>query len=69
VMLEQAQLTAESLVQSVNSLFADGERLMAMGEAAYKLSHPNAAREIAEIAAQLAERRDSGKSDQRQSSG
>ena len=54
VMLEQAQLTAESLVQAVNSLFADAGHLKAMGEAARKLSHPDAAREIAEMVAGLA---------------
>ena len=54
VMLEQAQLTRESLVQTVTSLFADQARLKAMGEAAHKLSHPNAAREIAKMAARLA---------------
>jgi len=54
VMLEQSQLTRESLIQTVTSLFADEPRLKAMGEAARRLSHPNAAREIAEMAARLA---------------
>jgi UDP-N-acetylglucosamine--N-acetylmuramyl-(pentapeptide) pyrophosphoryl-undecaprenol N-acetylglucosamine transferase len=54
VMLEQSELTRERLVHSVTSLFGDQARLKAMGEAARRLSHPNAAREIAEMAAQLA---------------
>jgi UDP-N-acetylglucosamine--N-acetylmuramyl-(pentapeptide) pyrophosphoryl-undecaprenol N-acetylglucosamine transferase len=54
IMLEQSQLTRESLVQVVTSLFNDPVRLKAMGAAARKLSHPNAAREIAEMAARLA---------------
>ena len=54
VMLEQPQLTAESLIQAVNSLFADPVQLKAMGETARTLSHPDAAKEIAEIAGRLA---------------
>jgi UDP-N-acetylglucosamine--N-acetylmuramyl-(pentapeptide) pyrophosphoryl-undecaprenol N-acetylglucosamine transferase len=54
VMLEQSQLTPESLIQSVVSLFSGDMRLTEMGAAARKLSHPNAAREIADMAARLA---------------
>jgi UDP-N-acetylglucosamine--N-acetylmuramyl-(pentapeptide) pyrophosphoryl-undecaprenol N-acetylglucosamine transferase len=54
VMLEQSQLTRESLIQTVTALFAEPARLKAMGEAARKLSRPNAARDIAQMAAQLA---------------
>jgi UDP-N-acetylglucosamine--N-acetylmuramyl-(pentapeptide) pyrophosphoryl-undecaprenol N-acetylglucosamine transferase len=54
VMLDQSELTRESLVQTVTALFAEPARLKAMGEAARKLSHPNAARDIAQMAAQLA---------------
>jgi len=54
MMLEQSLLTPESLISAVTSLFADAARLRAMGEAARKLSHPNAAREIASMAARLA---------------
>ena len=54
VMLEQSQLTRESLIESVTLLFADQPRLNSMGKAARRLSHPNAAREIAEMAARLA---------------
>lgn len=57
VMLEQSQLTSESLIQVVNSLLQDRARLKAMGEAARGLAHPNAAREIAETAAKLAGKR------------
>ena len=58
VMLDQSQLTRESLVQTVTALFADQARLKAMGDAARKLSHPNAAREIAQMAARLARIKD-----------
>ncbi|MBV8050211.1 MAG: undecaprenyldiphospho-muramoylpentapeptide beta-N-acetylglucosaminyltransferase [Acidobacteriaceae bacterium] len=54
VMLEQSQLSAESLVHTVTSLFADSTRLKAMGEAARQLSHPDAAGVIAEMAGRLA---------------
>ncbi|HYA24770.1 MAG TPA: UDP-N-acetylglucosamine--N-acetylmuramyl-(pentapeptide) pyrophosphoryl-undecaprenol N-acetylglucosamine transferase, partial [Terriglobales bacterium] len=54
VMLEQSQLTRESLIESVTLLFADQPRLNSMGKAARRFSHPNAAREIAEMAARLA---------------
>src|SRR6516164_1341873 len=54
IMLEESQLSEESLIETVSSLFADPMRLDRMGENARKLSHPNAAREIAEMAARLA---------------
>lgn len=54
VMLEESKLSRESLVQAVSSLFGDSSRLRKMGEAARKLSHPNAARDIAAMAARLA---------------
>jgi len=54
ILLEEKQLREESLVETVSSLFADPMRLDRMGENARKLSHPNAAREIAEMAARLA---------------
>lgn len=53
VMLEQSQLTAGSLVQTVRSLFADPVRLKSMGKAGRKLAHPNAAKEIADLAGRL----------------
>jgi UDP-N-acetylglucosamine--N-acetylmuramyl-(pentapeptide) pyrophosphoryl-undecaprenol N-acetylglucosamine transferase len=53
IMLEQAQLTASALVEAVAGLLGDRAKLAQMGEAARKLSHPNAAKEIAEMAAGL----------------
>jgi UDP-N-acetylglucosamine--N-acetylmuramyl-(pentapeptide) pyrophosphoryl-undecaprenol N-acetylglucosamine transferase len=54
VVLEESKLDRDSLVQSVAALFSDPLRLRSMGEAARKLSHPDAARDIAAIAARLA---------------
>lgn len=54
VMLEESKLNPVSLVETVSSLFADKTRLTQMGEAASKLAHPNAARDIAAMAARLA---------------
>jgi UDP-N-acetylglucosamine--N-acetylmuramyl-(pentapeptide) pyrophosphoryl-undecaprenol N-acetylglucosamine transferase len=54
VMLEESNLNRESLVDVVRSLFSEPSRLEKMGDAARKLSHPNAARDIAAMAARLA---------------
>jgi len=54
LMMEERQLTAENLVETVSSLFADPGRLQHMGESARKLAHPKAALEIAEMVARLA---------------
>ena len=54
VMLEESKLNRATLVEAVSSLFSDPSRLEKMGEAARKLSHPNAARDIAAMAARLA---------------
>jgi UDP-N-acetylglucosamine--N-acetylmuramyl-(pentapeptide) pyrophosphoryl-undecaprenol N-acetylglucosamine transferase len=54
VMLEESKLTRVTLIETVASLLADASRLRKMGEAARKLSHPNAARDIAYMAAKLA---------------
>jgi len=54
VMLEESKLTAESLIESVSSLLRDDNRLAQMGEAARSLAHPDAARDIAAMAAALA---------------
>ena len=54
VMLEESQLRREGLVETVSTLLGDGDRLQRMTKAALKLSHPNAARDIAVIAAGLA---------------
>jgi len=57
LMLEESNLSRESLVQAVSALFSDPPRLAEMGQRARKLSHPNAARDIAAMAAGLAERK------------
>jgi UDP-N-acetylglucosamine--N-acetylmuramyl-(pentapeptide) pyrophosphoryl-undecaprenol N-acetylglucosamine transferase len=54
VLLEESKLNRESLVEAVSALFNEPTRLEKMGQAARKLSHPNAARDIAAMAARLA---------------
>ncbi|HZR58960.1 MAG TPA: undecaprenyldiphospho-muramoylpentapeptide beta-N-acetylglucosaminyltransferase [Terriglobales bacterium] len=54
VMLEESKLSPESFVETVSSLLSDRLRLNKMEEAAKKLSHPNAARDIAKMAMRLA---------------
>jgi UDP-N-acetylglucosamine--N-acetylmuramyl-(pentapeptide) pyrophosphoryl-undecaprenol N-acetylglucosamine transferase len=54
MMLEESKLNRESLVGAVSSLFSEPSRLEKMAEAARKLSHPDAARDIAAMAARLA---------------
>lgn len=54
VMLEESRLSRETLVNAVSSLLRDPDRLRRMSEAARKLSHPDAAREIGEMAERLA---------------
>jgi UDP-N-acetylglucosamine--N-acetylmuramyl-(pentapeptide) pyrophosphoryl-undecaprenol N-acetylglucosamine transferase len=54
IMLEESNLSRESLVESVISLMSEPARLERMSEATRKLSHRNAARDIADIAARLA---------------
>ena len=54
VMLEESKLNRESLVETVSALLGDRDRLQRMHEAAQKLAHPNAARDIAVMAAGLA---------------
>lgn len=54
VMLEESNLTRESLVNVVANLFSQPVRLAEMGSRARRLSHPNAARDIAAMAARLA---------------
>jgi len=56
VVLEETRLDQMWLVETVAALLSDPGRLVRMGRAARSLSHPNAAREIAEMAAQLAEK-------------
>lgn len=54
-MLEERDLTAARLAKSVAGLLSDPVKLQTMSEAARKMAHPNAAREIAELAKQLAD--------------
>ncbi len=56
VMLEESELSPESLTQVITSLLADPTRLQKMGEAARKMSHPRAAQEIAEMALAVSKR-------------
>lgn len=56
VMLEEANLSSQSLIDAVTKLLNDPKRLQSMSEAARSLSHPNAAKDIAAMAAKLAER-------------
>jgi UDP-N-acetylglucosamine--N-acetylmuramyl-(pentapeptide) pyrophosphoryl-undecaprenol N-acetylglucosamine transferase len=53
VMLEEVNLNPATLTDTIGGLFADANRLSAMGKAARALSHPNAAAEIAKMAFQL----------------
>jgi UDP-N-acetylglucosamine--N-acetylmuramyl-(pentapeptide) pyrophosphoryl-undecaprenol N-acetylglucosamine transferase len=54
MMIEESKLNPENLVEAVFSLLSDPARLTKMGDAARSLAHPNAARDIAAIAARLA---------------
>jgi UDP-N-acetylglucosamine--N-acetylmuramyl-(pentapeptide) pyrophosphoryl-undecaprenol N-acetylglucosamine transferase len=54
LVIPEAELTAERLVETVSKLMGDRGRLAAMGAAARRLAHPDAARTIAEMAARLA---------------
>jgi UDP-N-acetylglucosamine--N-acetylmuramyl-(pentapeptide) pyrophosphoryl-undecaprenol N-acetylglucosamine transferase len=54
VMAEEKSLTRESLMKLVSTLLNDPERRASMAQAAHKFAHPQAASEIAEMAATLA---------------
>ncbi len=54
VLLEETRLDEVWLVDSLRALLEDHARLRQMGEAARELAHPNAARDIAAMAARLA---------------
>jgi UDP-N-acetylglucosamine--N-acetylmuramyl-(pentapeptide) pyrophosphoryl-undecaprenol N-acetylglucosamine transferase len=54
VMLEEVSMTSQRLVESVAALLADRPRLARMSAAARSLAHPDAAGEIAGMAARLA---------------
>lgn len=53
VMLEEVNLNAPRLAETVADLMSDRVRLALMGQAAKKLSHPDAARDVARMAAEL----------------
>lgn len=55
IMIEESKLTPENLVGAVTSLLADPVRLRKMSEVARSMSHPDAALEIATMAAKLAQ--------------
>jgi UDP-N-acetylglucosamine--N-acetylmuramyl-(pentapeptide) pyrophosphoryl-undecaprenol N-acetylglucosamine transferase len=54
VMIEESKFSGQSLISAAVSLFADSGTLKKMSEAARKLAHPNAARDIAGMAARIA---------------
>ena len=54
VMLEEPNLSSQSLIDAVAKLLNNPKRLQSMSDAARRLSHPNAARDIARMAAKLA---------------
>ena len=54
VVLEETKLSEVWLVDTLTALLADSGRLARMSEAARRLSHPTAARDIAAMAARLA---------------
>ena len=54
VLIAEKDLTSERLVAAVRELLGDPARLARMSEASRKLSHPNAARQIALMAGRLA---------------
>lgn len=54
VMIRERDLTSETLLETITSLIRDRSNLAKMGEAARRLAHPNAAAEIAAMAARLA---------------
>ena len=53
VTIDESRLTPEVLIEAITSLLADPARLHQMAQAAHNMSHPDAAEEIAEIAAKL----------------
>lgn len=63
-LVPESELTSERLVDVVASLLNDRARLRQMGEEARKLAHPQAAEEIADLAARVAgiARRSAGES-------
>jgi UDP-N-acetylglucosamine--N-acetylmuramyl-(pentapeptide) pyrophosphoryl-undecaprenol N-acetylglucosamine transferase len=53
VVVEESKLEGVWLAETIAALLQDTERLQKMGQAARRLSHPNAAREIAAMAARV----------------
>jgi UDP-N-acetylglucosamine--N-acetylmuramyl-(pentapeptide) pyrophosphoryl-undecaprenol N-acetylglucosamine transferase len=53
VVVEESKLEGVWLAETIAALLQDTERLQKMGHAARRLSHPNAAREIAAMAARV----------------
>ncbi len=54
LLIPEAELTPERLVNDVSALFADRRKLQQMSAAARSLAHPRAAAEIAELAVRIA---------------
>jgi UDP-N-acetylglucosamine--N-acetylmuramyl-(pentapeptide) pyrophosphoryl-undecaprenol N-acetylglucosamine transferase len=54
VLVPDEECTPERLDAELTTLLADGDRLHAMGEAAKKLGHPDAAARVAELVDQHA---------------
>ena len=57
VLIPQSQLTGDSLAKQIVALLKDRPKLAAMSMASKRLAHPDAGREIAEMAAALARKR------------
>ncbi len=54
VLIEEKDLNSKRFTDEIVALLTDGARLRSMSDAAKKLSHPNAAGHIAELAAKMA---------------
>ena len=54
VVVEESKLEGVWLAETIAALLCDARRLQAMSEAARELAHPNAARDIASLAARVA---------------
>jgi UDP-N-acetylglucosamine--N-acetylmuramyl-(pentapeptide) pyrophosphoryl-undecaprenol N-acetylglucosamine transferase len=54
LLLPEKELTSQRLVESVTALLSDPARRQSMAQAAKALAHPNAARDVAALAARLA---------------
>ncbi|HEV2991639.1 MAG TPA: undecaprenyldiphospho-muramoylpentapeptide beta-N-acetylglucosaminyltransferase [Candidatus Angelobacter sp.] len=58
VLMTESELSAEKLAEAVVELLGDPSRLRAMSAKARTLGHPNAAAQVAQIAAELAARKE-----------